>query len=87
MFTAHAWQGEPASLTLGNKSHAIPTTVIIPQSQRSTCEATRTSNPPIYHYNGNRGREGGPRDTHSLHGGGFLPIWQPQWEVSLSSAL
>lgn len=40
----------------------------IPQCQRSTCKATRTSNPPIYHHGG--GREGGPETcTHST--GGF----------------
>lgn len=41
---------------------------VIPQSHRSTCTATRTSNPPIYHYSG--GREGGP-ETRTLSTGGY----------------
>lgn len=83
MFKAYAWKIETASLTLGNKCYAVPVTVIIPQSQQLTCKVTHTSNPTIYRYNG--GGEGGPK-TCIVSTGEFLPIWQPQWEVSLSSA-
>lgn len=42
MLKAHAWQIEPASHT--HKSHEILTTVIIAQSQQTTCKATQIHN-------------------------------------------